>query len=144
MEQASPARLYATLVGAVLVIAGIVGFFYSSSFGSPGEVEEALGVFAVNGWENVLHIATGALCLLLAGFAARWCALWLGALYVAIGVWGFLLGSGAEILGFLPVDSGDNLLHLILGALGLAAGASTPARRAQAPTTAAKKAQPAA
>ena len=28
----SPARLYCTLVGAVLVIAGIIGFFYSSSF----------------------------------------------------------------------------------------------------------------
>jgi Domain of unknown function (DUF4383) len=143
MEQASPARLYATLVGAALVLAGIVGFFYSSSFGSPGEVDEVLGIFAVNGWENVLHIATGVLCLLLAGFAARWCALWLGALYVAIGVWGFLLGSGGEILGLLPVDSGDNLLHLILGALGLAAAASTPSRRARAPA-AASKAQPAA
>lgn len=132
MEQESPARLYATLVGATLLIFGILGFFYSSSFGSPGEVDDALGIFAVNGWANVLHIATGALGLLLAGFASRQYALWLGFLYVAIAVWGFLLGSGEAILGLLPVDTGDNLLHLALGALGLAAAVSTPAQRAPA------------
>ena len=32
MEEASPARLYCLLVGAVLVIAGIIGFFYEASF----------------------------------------------------------------------------------------------------------------
>ena len=34
MEEASPARLYCLLVGAVLVIAGIIGFFYEASFAS--------------------------------------------------------------------------------------------------------------
>lgn len=126
MEQASPARLYATLVGAALVIFGIAGFFYSSSFGSPGEVDDAFGIFAVNGWSNVFHIVTGALGLLLAGFASRQFALWLGTLYVLVAAWGFLLGSGGEILGFLPVSTGDNLLHLIIGSLGLAAAIGTP------------------
>ena len=32
MSTSSPARLYCMLVGAVLVIAGIIGFFYSASF----------------------------------------------------------------------------------------------------------------
>ena len=32
MTTASPAQLYATLVGAALVIAGIIGFLYDSSF----------------------------------------------------------------------------------------------------------------
>jgi hypothetical protein len=136
MEQASPARLYATLVGAALVVLGILGFFYSASFGSPGEVDDMLGIFAVNGWTNVLHIVTGALGLLVAGFASRRYALWLGALYVAVAVWGFLLGSGGEILGFLPVNTGDNLLHLGLGALGLAAVAATPAKRTATTATA--------
>jgi uncharacterized protein DUF4383 len=134
MEQASPARLYATLTGAALVLFGILGFFYSASFGSPGEVDEALGVFAVNGWANVFHIVLGALGLLLAGFASRSYALGTGALLIAVGVWGFLLGSGGEILGFLPVDTGDNLLHLALGGLGLLAAVGTPrpaARKAE-------------
>jgi hypothetical protein len=136
MEQASPARLYATLVGAALVIAGIAGFFCSSSFGSPGEVGDALGIFAVNGWDNVLHILTGALGLLVAGYAARRYAICLGALCILLAAWGFLIGSGESILGFLPVNSGDNVAYLILGVLGLAAAAATPARRAPEPAPA--------
>ena len=32
MDASSPARLYCLLVGGVLVIAGIIGFFYEASF----------------------------------------------------------------------------------------------------------------
>jgi Domain of unknown function (DUF4383) len=90
MEQASPARLYATLVGAALVIYGIAGFFYDSSFATPGDIGEALGLFAVNGWANVFHILTGAIGLLLAGFASRRYAIWVSATYVLIAVAGSL------------------------------------------------------
>jgi len=128
VEGASPARLYATLVGAVLIVGGIVGFFYSASFGEPGAVEEMLGAFAVNGWLNALHILSGALGLLVAGFAARAYSLWIGALYVGLAAWGFAVGDGDTILGLLPVDAGDNVLHLVIGALGLAAAASTERR----------------
>ena len=126
IDDPSPARLYATLVGGLLVIAGIVGFFYSASFGGPGDVREALGIFSVNAWQNVLHVLTGAIGLLLAGFAARRYALWLGLLYLVLAVWGFANGSGEPILGFLPVDAADNLLHLVLGLLGVAAALATP------------------
>jgi hypothetical protein len=129
MDAPSPARLYATLVGAGLIVAGIVGFFYSASFGSPGEVDEMFGIFAVNGWVNVLHILCGALGLLVAGYAARQYALGLGALYLALALWGFAIGSGDSILGFLPVNTGDTLLHLVLGALGVGAALSTPAKK---------------
>jgi hypothetical protein len=127
---ASPARLYATLIGAVLVIGGIVGFFYSASFGSPGEVDEALGLLSVNGWHNVVHIVTGALGLLVAGFAARRYALWLGIAYLGIALWGFVLGSGEAILGFFPVNTDDNVLHLVLGLLGVLAALGTPKGKA--------------
>jgi uncharacterized protein DUF4383 len=126
MEGASPARLYATLVGGVLVIAGIIGFFYSASFGSPGSVDDAFGLLAVNGWHNVVHILTGAIGLLVAGYAAREYALWLGIVYVVIAAWGFIIGSGDSILGFIPVNTEDNFLHLILGLLGIGAALSTP------------------
>ena len=126
MDGPSPARLYATVVGAALVVFGIVGFFYSASFGSPGAVKEVFGAFGVNGWLNVFHVATGAIGLLVAGYAARQYALWLGALYVVVAIWGFAIGSGDSIIGFLPVDTGDDLLHLALGLLGLTAAAATP------------------
>ncbi|MDX6589200.1 MAG: hypothetical protein QOI84_474 [Solirubrobacterales bacterium] len=126
MEVASPARLYATVAGALLLVIGILGFFYSASFGSPGAVEGALGVLRVNGWLNALHIVTGALGLLAAGYASRPYALAIGALYTVLGVWGLALDSGEAILGFLPAAGGDEALHLALGVLGLAAAAGTP------------------
>ena len=136
MDAPSPARLYASLIGAALVAFGIVGFFYSASFGSPGEIENALGLFAVNGWSNVLHVLTGVLGLYLAGYASRAYSLCLGAAYMALGLWGVALGSGAAIIGLVPVNTGIDLLHLALGALGVAAGLATPAPRKQAAATA--------
>jgi Domain of unknown function (DUF4383) len=139
MANASPARLYATFVGGALVIAGIIGFFYSASLGSPGEVDDVFGILAVNAWHNIVHILTGAIGLLVAGYAAREYALGLGVVYILIAIWGFIIGSGDSILGFIPVNTEDNFLHLILGLLGVAAGLATPAeetaRRPAAPAT---------
>jgi Domain of unknown function (DUF4383) len=88
MEPPSPARLYATLVGAVLVVYGIAGFFFDSSFARPDDLREALGLLSVNGWANSFHIVTGATGLLLAGFASRRYAIWLTAVYAAVAVFG--------------------------------------------------------
>lgn len=132
MEGASPARLYATLVGGTLVVVGIIGFFYSASFGSPGDVDDVFGIFGVNAWHNIVHILTGAIGLLVAGYAAREYALYLGIVYIAIAVWGFIVGSGDSILGFIPVNTEDNFLHLVLGALGVGAAMATPIEGRQA------------
>ena len=123
----TPAQLYALVFGATLLGAGILGFFYSSAFGSPGEVDAVLGILDVNGWHNVVHIATGALGLLSVGYAARTYALGLGVVYIVVAIWGFLIGSGESILSIIPVNTEDNFLHLIIGAAGLAAYAATPA-----------------
>jgi len=127
MANSTPAKLYATLVGGVLVIAGIIGFFYSSDFGGPGDVDAVLGILDVNGWHNVVHILTGGLGLLVAGYAAREYALGLGAVYIVVAIWGFIVGDGDSILGFIPVNTEDNVLHALLGVLGIGAGLATPA-----------------
>jgi hypothetical protein len=132
MEPSSPARLYATLVGAVLTIAGIIGFFYSGSFDSPGEVDDVFGILSVNGWHNVVHLVTGLLGLAAAGYAARQYAIGLGLVYVVVAIWGFIIGSGDSILNIVPVNTEDNVLHLLLGVTGLAAGAATPTGAARA------------
>ena len=136
LDDASPARLYATLVGGTLVVVGVIGFFYSASFGSPGKVDEVFGILSVNAWHNIVHILTGAIGLLVAGYAAREYALGLGVVYTVIAIWGFIIGNHESILGFIPVNTEDNFLHLALGLLGLAAGAATPAgvRRERGPT----------
>jgi hypothetical protein len=129
MEPASPARLYATAVGALLLILGVVGFFYGSSFGSPGTLEHTLGALRTNGWLNVLWIVLGALGLLTAGTLSRAYALCCGALLTALGIWGLALDPGQAILGHFPAAGADEALHLTLGLLGLLAAAGTPRTR---------------
>src|SRR4051812_34168689 len=135
MQERSPSQIYALLFGVTLVVAGVVGFFYSSSFGQPGKVDGVLGILNVNGWHNLVHIATGLIGL--AVFAsygnARLYALGLGAVYVAIAIWGFIAGDGSNLLGIIPVNTEDNFLHVLIGIAGLGAGAATPA--VQPPTT---------
>jgi NO-binding membrane sensor protein with MHYT domain len=128
MEAASPARLYATVIGALLLVLGVVGFFYSASFEVSRDLPIALGVFRVNAWFNLLAIATGALGLLLADAAARPYALLVGALYAGLGIWGFAIPHPDAILGFLPANGYDDALRVAVGLLGLAAAAGTPRR----------------
>ena len=141
MDEASPARLYLTVAGALLVVLGVGGFFYNGHFGTGADVfgndttVKVLGAFAVNGWLNVVHLVTGAIALLAVSYAARAGALAIGAVYVAIAVWGFIAGSGDTILSAIPVNTADNVLHLLVGMLGIAAGAAT-AQGDTAPATA--------
>jgi uncharacterized membrane protein len=90
MEPPGPARLFATLVGAALVVYGIAGFFFDSSFARPDDLREAVGLLSVNGWANCFHMLTGAVGLLVAGFASRRYAIWLTGLYAAVAVFGSL------------------------------------------------------
>ncbi len=130
----TPAQLYALLVGAVLVGAGIVGFFYNSSFDTGDQVprDAVLGLLDVNAWHNLVHIATGALGL--ATFAraasARTYALGLGAVYLVVTIWGFAIGDGEVILNLIPINTADNVLHLLLAIAGLAAGAASSTKPA--------------
>jgi hypothetical protein len=139
MVGSSPARLYCTLVGAVLVIAGIIGFFYEASFDTGDAIasDDVFGILAVNGWHNVVHILLGLLGLLAAGSAARAYALGVGLVYIGLAIWGFLeVDDGFGVLiDLVPVNTEDNFLHLILGLTGLAAGAATPAESPPAPAT---------
>jgi hypothetical protein len=132
----SPAQVYALLVGAVLTVAGIVGFFYNSGFTSDKSVRDAIfGILDVNGWHNVFHIATGVLGLVAASSyaSARNYALGIGIVYIAVAIWGFIVGDGDSILSILPVNTADNVLHLVIGVSGIAAGTAT--RSVAQPTT---------
>lgn len=126
MEVASPARLYAAAAGAFLFLLGIAGFFYSASFGAPGDVEKALGAFDVNAWSNLFYVVAGAVGLLSAGLASRRYALAAGTLFTVLAVWGLTLERGENILGFLPAGGADDFLRLAIGLLGLACAAATP------------------
>ncbi len=132
MEEQSPARLYCLLVGGVLVIAGIIGFFYEGSFATGDSIrtKDVFGILSVNGWHNLVHIAIGALLLVAAGSAARPAALFVGILYIVLCVLGFIATSNSGIgfvaenhtlIKLVPVNNEDNVLHLILGITGVIA-----------------------
>lgn len=120
-----PARLYALLAGAFLALLGVLGFFYDATFGTGDTLtsDDLAGILMVNGWRNVVYLVTGLLAL---GLAARWprrTALGLGLFYLLFAVWGFAeteRGIG-DLLGAIPLGDNDNVLHLILGVLGLGA-----------------------
>jgi hypothetical protein len=71
MAPPGPARLFATLVGAILFAAGIVGFFHDLS------------------WLNYLYVATGFAGLLLAAAAPLPYALGAGAVYTVLAITDF-------------------------------------------------------
>ena len=130
----SPAKLYALIFGAVMTVAGIIGFFYNSTFTSDSSVrDDVLGILSVNGWHNVVHIATGLLGILAARTltSARTYCLLFGIVYLVVCVWGFAVGNDGSILGIVPVNTADDILHLLLAAGGFAAyAASAPGRAA--------------
>ncbi len=110
MEPPSPARLYATVAGALLIVLGIVGFFYDASFTSLDNLETAFAAIEVNAWFNLLYLAAGATGLLAASVSSRSYSLAAGLLFTLLGI----LGLGSQ------------WLHLAIGLLGLAAAAATP------------------
>jgi hypothetical protein len=145
MEESSPARLYCLLVGAVLVIAGIIGFFYEASFAIGDEVvaDKVFGLLAVNGWHNLVHLAIGGLLLVAAGGMARAGALFVGVLYLVLAALGFIatgdggitfVAENGTLIDLVPVNDDDNWLHVILGVTGILAGLASG--RSAAPATA--------
>jgi hypothetical protein len=123
----SPAQNYALVIGAALTVAGIVGFLYTSSFGEPGDTDAVFGILDVNGWHNLVHLLTGLLGLAVSRYysAARRYAIWFGLIYSALAIWGLVVGGGESILGIVPVNTEDNVLHALIAVAGLAAGLGT-------------------
>ena len=135
----SPAQVFALVIGATLTVAGVVGFFYNADFGTgDGTARDAvLGILDVNGWHNVVHIATGVLGLAVAGSydGSRVYAVAFGVIYLVVALAGFIAGDGGEILSLIPVNTEDNFLHLLIGIAGIGAGLATPAREPLAGAT---------
>jgi hypothetical protein len=117
-----PARAYCLLVGPVLVLVGLLGFVTDSGFSIGDGVQgDNLVAFEVNGWHNLVHIGSG--LLLLAGVrswrTARTVALIFGVTYGLVTLIGLV--DGSDVLGIIPVNGADNVLHLALSALAILA-----------------------
>ena len=119
----TPAQWYCLLVGAALLLAGILGFIAESTFDTPASGREGFGdliVFEVNGWHNLVHLASG-LVLLAASprrASAKVIALAFGLVYGLVTIIGLI--DGSDVLGLIPVNGPDNVLHILLSLLGIA------------------------
>lgn len=112
------ARTYAKVVGVVIVLIGIGGLLL-------GE-KSLLGVLNIDIAEDIVHLVSGGL-MAFVGFrgsesAVRLVVGGLGVVYLLVGLLGFIV---PDLFGLLPHEYKtvlDNLIHLTLGALGIAIG----------------------
>jgi hypothetical protein len=128
----TPAQWYCLLVGLALLLAGAFGFLADASFDTGGTADtdqtgnadgqlqgDGFLGFEVNAWHNIVHLASG--LVLLAAFRrrgpAKAVALAFGVVYGVVALIGLV--DGSDVLGIIPVNGADNILHIALSALGI-------------------------
>ena len=129
----------ALAVAAVFVLVGILGFIpgittdYSAlSFAGHHSDAKLLGVFQVSVLHNIVHLLFGAAGFALARTAsgARTYLIGGGAIYLVLWLYGLVVGQNSAA-NFVPVNSADDWLHLLLGLGMIAAGILTTRDRAR-------------
>jgi hypothetical protein len=119
----TPAQWYCLLAGLVLLVAGVLGFIADAGFDTGSDIQggSLLG-FEVNGIHNLVHLASGALLLFASRTrsTAKAVAIAFGATYGVVAVIGLI--DRNDVLGLIPINSADNVLHVGLGLLGLVFG----------------------
>lgn len=120
------ARLYAQVTGVVLILLGILGFFTGNT------------VLGLNSdvFEDIFHVLAGAVALY-AGFGTRDAgpaiqyARIFGVIYLIVGILGFII---PRLFGLVPTGYNvlDNIVHLVLGAIGIYVGFAAADRTATA------------
>ena len=137
----TPAQMYALAFGATLLLVGLIGFAVNSDFETGNGIQgDDLIVFEVNGIHNLVHIASGLLGLALYRRAdsARAYALGFGLVYLLVTIIGF--ADGNDVLGLIPVNGADNVLHLLIALLGIGAGLASSNRSTTAHNSTARTA----
>ena len=136
----TPAQWFCLLVGATLLLVGLLGFIADASFDVAGSGDgDRLGNadgqlqgdgflgFEVNGWHNVVHLLSGLFLLAMAGKrrTAKPAVIGFGLVYGLVTIIGLI--DGNDVLGLIPVNPADNVLHLVLSVLGIASALVSPA-----------------
>ncbi|MFP3581487.1 DUF4383 domain-containing protein [Arthrobacter sp. SIMBA_036] len=118
------------VVGVVFLLVGILGFIpgITSNYGSlefAGHHSEALllGLFQVSILHNIVHLLFGIAGLLMARTAgqARNYLVGGGVIYLVLWIYGLIIGQDSAA-NFVPLNTADNWLHLLLGVGMLALG----------------------
>jgi Domain of unknown function (DUF4383) len=118
-----PVRTAAMAVGAVFLLVGILGFvpgitsnYDQMSFAGHMSGAKLLGLFQVSVLHNIVHLLFGVAGLALSR-AARTAFLYLvlgGVIYLVLWIYGLVVDMGSQA-NFVPLNTADNWLHLLLG-----------------------------
>jgi len=123
-------RRAAAALGAVFLLVGILGFipgittdYGSMAFAGHDSGAELLGIFQVSILHNLVHVLFGVVGLVLARTAAGARAFLIGGgvVYLVLWLYGWLVDS-ASSANFVPMNTADNWLHLVLGVGMIALG----------------------
>ncbi|MFI6481906.1 DUF4383 domain-containing protein [Nonomuraea sp. NPDC050663] len=126
----TPLQMAALVVGAVFLLVGVLGFIPGittnyDDLHAAGHQSDAmlLGIFQVSILHNIVHLLFGVAGIFLARTwsGARGFLLGGGAIYVVLWLYGMLVSQNSDA-NFVPVNTADDWLHLVLGAgmIGLA------------------------
>jgi 4-hydroxybenzoate polyprenyltransferase len=129
-------------VGAVFLLVGLLGFIpgitsnYSDmSFAGHHSTAKLLGIFQVSVLHNIVHLLFGAAGIAMAR-QARTAYVYLvggGVIYLVLWLYGLIVDKDTNA-NFVPVNTADNWLHLLLG-LGMIAVGVLLSRRSAAAST---------
>ena len=101
----------AMVIGAVLALVGIIGFFNAPLL---------LGVFGINLAQNLLHIVGGALGIWLASKGSGMSYnKWLGIVAVVVAVLGFIPGANTLLANIFNINMAITYLHAAIGIVSL-------------------------
>jgi hypothetical protein len=114
-------QLLAAVFGAVYLVVGIIGFFWTGfdNFAGNSQHDMIIGLFMVNPLHNIAHILVGILGLALSRTlkSARTYGWLLAGLYAVLFVYG-LIAQGKS-WDFLDINTADNVLHIATALVGL-------------------------
>jgi hypothetical protein len=126
----TPVQAAAALVGAVFLLVGVLGFIPgittdSGSMEAAGHESHAelLGTFQVSVLHNVVHLLFGVAGIALARrpSSARAFLVGGGVIYLVLFLYGLVIDQESQA-NFVPLNTADNWLHLVLGAGMIALG----------------------
>ena len=109
----------AIIFGIVFVAVGILG--YVPALNPDGKL---LGLFAVNGMHNLVHVATGVVALIVGFSGDRASKIFFqifGVIYALVAVLGFVQGEGM-LLGMVSNNAADTWLHVVIALAALYLG----------------------
>jgi len=133
-------------VGVVFLLVGILGFipgvttnYGSMSFASHMSEAKLLGLFQVSILHNIVHLLFGVAGLVLArtvGGARKYLVVG-GVIYLVLFLYGLVVGQDS-MANFVPVNTADDILHLLLGIGMIGLGVALSRRVTDSTRTAAR------